>query len=115
MENLPICYKYANIINPEKKFCLEKYIIFTSKFQLNIMTKCTQLHIDGTFKSCPCGYYQILIIEGYFEDNDCLIPIFIKPTTSKSEYVYNLIFEEVIKILNDNKIKLKNIEKTYND
>lgn len=31
--------------------------------------------------------------------------------TSKSEYVYNLIFEDVIKILYDNKIKLKNIPK----
>ena len=64
MEILPICYKYVNAINPEKKYSLEKYIIFSSNFQLNMMTKCTQLHIDGTFKSCPRGYYKILNIAG---------------------------------------------------
>ena len=36
MENFPKCYKYANVINPEKKFCLEKYIIFYIHLKISI-------------------------------------------------------------------------------
>ena len=83
MENFPFCYKYINQINIEKNK-LEKYIIYTSTFQLNLLTKCTQIHIDGTFKSCPKGFYQILNIAGYYPDINGLVPIFMIPVTNKS-------------------------------
>ena len=53
MVNLPLCYKIVNTINPEKKNHLEKHIIFTSSFQINLLSKCSQVFIDGTIKNCP--------------------------------------------------------------
>ena len=96
MENLPFCYKYINQINIEKNK-LEKYIIYTSTFQLNLLTKCTQIHIDGTFKSCPKGFYQILTIAACYPDINGLVPIFMIPVTNKSQNIYDSIFEDIKK------------------
>ena len=52
------------MINPEKNYKLDKYIIFTSKFQINLIPKFKQLLIDGIFKSCPRWYYQKVNILG---------------------------------------------------
>ena len=79
MINIPICYKYVNLINPEKKNQLEKYILFNSVFQLNLIPKCTQILIDGTFRACPKGYYQIVNISGYYPDINGIIPLFMSP------------------------------------
>ena len=84
MVNLPLCYKIVNTINPEKKNRLEKYIIFTSSFQINLLSKCTQVFVDGTFKSCPRGYYQILNVAAYYEEINGIIPIFMIPISGKS-------------------------------
>lgn len=59
LSNLSLCYKYVQITNNNK---LEKYIIFTTILLLNILFRYTQIHIDGTFKACPKGFYQIIII-----------------------------------------------------
>ena len=109
LEEIPLCFKLVEMINPEKNNKLDKYVIFTTKFQLNMIPKCKQLLIDGTFKSCPRGYYQIINIAGFYEDINSIIPIFMIPTTGKSFYLYNKIFEDVKKIINDNGIKLENI------
>lgn len=66
MENVNLCYKFTNIINPQKNNVLEKYIIFTTNFQINLLKKCNQILIDGTFKSAPKNYYQINIIIFFF-------------------------------------------------
>ena len=60
LTNLPFCYKNVNILNKEKNNKLEKYSIFTSIFQIKLITKCKQIFIDGTFKISPVGYYQVL-------------------------------------------------------
>lgn len=36
---MPICYKYTNLINIEKNNKNDKYIIFSSKFQMNLTKK----------------------------------------------------------------------------
>ena len=46
LANIPCCHKYVNFIN-YKKNKVEKYIIFTSIFQLKLLTKAEQLFIDG--------------------------------------------------------------------
>ena len=109
MTNLPLCYKYINTINPDKKNKQDKYIIFTTNFQMNLLSKCTQIHIDGTFKSCPRGYYQILNIAGYYPDINGIIPIFFIPITGKSQYIYDCIFKDIKKILEDNGINQNDI------
>ena len=101
LSNIPFCYKYVNLINTAKGNKLEKYIIFTSSFQLKIIQHCTQMYIDGTFKSCPKTFYPIINLAGYYHQIEGIIPIFMIPTTSKSGYIYDKIFKE---ILFDNKI-----------
>ena len=52
LKDLCLCYKYTNIISPDKKNKLEKYLIMKTTFQMRFLKKCKQIHIDGTFKSC---------------------------------------------------------------
>ena len=68
LENVNFCWKNVELINPTIKYKTEKYIIFTSIFQINLITKCNQIFIDGTFKSAPKKFYQILNICGYYKD-----------------------------------------------
>ena len=82
---MPFCFKNVNFISPDKKFKLEKYIIFTSNLHLKILTKCSQIFVDGTFKICPVGFYQVLNIGGYYKDINSIIQIFLIPITGKSE------------------------------
>ena len=79
-KDFPFCFKSVEMINPEKNYKLDKYIIFTSNFQINLIPKFIQLLIDGTFKSCLRGFYQIINIAGYYEDIGTIIPIFMIPT-----------------------------------
>lgn len=97
------------MINPEKNYKLDKYIIFTTKFQINLIPKCKQLLIDSTLKSCPKRYYQIINIAGYYEDIGTIIPIIMIPTTGKSFYLYNKNFEAVKEIIIDKGISLDKI------
>ena len=113
MINIPICYKYVNLINPEKKNQLAKYIIFTSVFQINLIPKCTQILIDGTFRACPKGYYQIVNISGYYPDINGIIPLFMSPITGKSEFLYDNLFEDIIKIIESKGIKIKDITANF--
>ena len=66
LKNIPLCHRYVNMTN-EKKI-LDKYIIFGSVFQFNLIDKCTQFYVDGTFKSCPQTYYQNINFAGYLPD-----------------------------------------------
>ena len=101
LKDIPFCYTYNNLINPEKNNCLEKYAIYTSKFQINMITKVTQIFIDGTFKIAPYGYYQVINIGGYLPQLNKIFPLFFIPTTGKSEFLYEIIFANIKKILPD--------------
>ena len=89
-----------------KCFRLDKYII-------NLLNKCTQIYIDGTFKACPKSYYQILNFAGYLPDIQGIVPIFMIPVTSKSENIYNNIFRDIIYILKDNGINMDKFSKRF--
>ena len=106
-----MCYKYANILNPQKNNQLEKYLIFTIIFQMNMLKKCKQIHIDGIFKSCPRSFYQILNITAFYEQINSNIPIFMIPLTGKSEYLYNKVFEDVINLLSENEMDIDELLK----
>ena len=67
LTNIQICYSYNNIINIKNKNRLEKFIIFTNIFQLNMVKKCTQIFIDGTFKSCQRGFIKYLILQVFYQ------------------------------------------------
>ena len=40
LQNMSFCYKLVNLINQKKNNTFEKYVIFTSKFQINLVIKC---------------------------------------------------------------------------
>ena len=77
------------------------------------MAKCTQIYIDGTFKSVPKKYYQILNIAWYYKEINGIIPIFMILMTGKNEYLYNKVLHDVKLILKDNGIDLKSIPKRF--
>ena len=54
-------------------------------------------------------FYQIINVAGYLPEINSLIRIFMIPTTSKSEYIYDKIFNDIQNILLENKISRKNI------
>ena len=62
-----------------------KNIIFTSNLQLNILTKCSEILVDGTFKISPVGFYQVLNIGGYYKERNSIIQILLMPMKGKSE------------------------------
>ena len=108
LTNIPFCHKYVNFIN-YKKNRIERYIIFTSNFQLNLLTKADQLFVDSTFKSSPKNYYQILNIAGYFKEINSIIPLVFISITNKSEDIYNKIFHNLFEIMENINIKINKI------
>ena len=89
LKEIPLCYKTVNFINPTKNYTNDKYIIFTSYFQIKLLKKVKQIFVDGTLWICPKRYYQVLNIGGYLENINRIVPIFLIITTGKSEYLYN--------------------------
>ena len=59
-----ICYNYSNLVNIKvnikNKNNKDGCNIFTSECQLNLIIKCNQILIDGAFKCCPKGFYQVI-------------------------------------------------------
>ena len=92
LQNLPICFEYNKYLYYKKKK-FEKYIIFSSAFQLQSIKKCSQIYIDATYKSCPKSFYQLLNIAGYIPDIKGLVPLFMIPMSSKNQYLYDKIFK----------------------
>ena len=54
-------------------------------------------------------FYQVINIGAFLPDIDAIMPIFLIPTTGKSEVVYNEIFSDVKKILIENNINITKI------
>ena len=88
---------------------LDKYIIFTSKLQMNLLQKCSQIFIRCNFQEFPLGFYQVINIAGYYKDINSIIPIFMNPSTGKTFKLYNSILEDVKKILKENQINEANL------
>ena len=110
-KNLPFCPVYNKFINHCKKNRLESFIIITSFFLLKFLMNISHLFIDATFKIAPKNYYQILNIIGYDETKNFNMPVFHIIMSNKSFESYNKIFQEILNLLDEYKIKInfKNI------
>ena len=87
---MPFYYGYTYLINLKNKNRLDKYIIFTSECQMNLITKwtkCNQILTHGTFKCCPKTIYQVINIIRFYPDMNSIISLFFIPTKGKSEYI----------------------------
>ena len=97
-ENVPLCildYKFFNF----KASKLKRFLFLTTNFQLNKLGNSKQIFIDGTFKSCPANFYQILIIHAFDFETKIKLPVFFILMTSKTSEIYNLIFLNLKNIL----------------
>lgn len=57
----------VKIINPEKGYREERYLIFTCVPQIKHFVGATEIYIDCNYKVIPQGYHQILSILAYNE------------------------------------------------
>ena len=104
------CYEYRKILNPEYHFREEKYIIYTTIFQINKLTLSYLIFIDATFTTNPRNYYQMLKIICKDKQTSRNIPVIHVPMSHKSSFLYDNIFESINRISKDLNINL-NIEK----
>lgn len=70
----------------------ESYILFTTVWQLKLLTRIKYFFIDATFKTTVRTYYQTLKIISFIEDVYTPIPLIIIPMTNKSYESYNNLF-----------------------
>ena len=76
---------------------LEKYVIFSSDFQLNLFSEINEIFIDATFKIFPPNWYQLLNFFGYIEKKIFYIPMGHILMNSKTENLYETVFYVLIK------------------
>ena len=55
----------------------------------------------------------MIYIAGYLDDINAIVPIFLIPAAGKSEYLYNLIFNDIKIILKDTNINIEDITKYF--
>jgi hypothetical protein len=88
-----------------------RIIIFISEEGLEIASVSPQWLIDGTFKSCPNLFYQILTIHGYFKNHHAF-PFAYILLQSKDRQTYEDAFKQlriILKLDNDLTIKLEQV------
>ena len=109
LQNIPFCFSNNVILNYESKK-QEKYILFTSIFQLRKITDCEQIFMDGTFYSCPKNYYQLYNIIGKEKKTGIIIPISFILMSHKSYSLYYHVFNNIKTLILKNKIEYKEKE-----
>ena len=75
-------------LNDDKRF-----VIYMSDFQREWLVRSSVWLVDGTFKSCPPGFYQILAIHGFVFGKT--FPFCFILMKSKEEAAYDLVFEKI--------------------
>lgn len=102
-ENIPFCFNVNKIVNINKNFREEKYVIFTSQPQIEIFSKSKEFIFDCDYKICPNGYSQVLSILVHHHSNyEEIFPVFIIPMSHKSEIIYTNIFNTILSLVNSN-------------
>ena len=109
LQNIPFCFSNNVILNIESQR-QEKYILFTSLFQLKKIKDCEQIFMDGTFYSCPKKYYQLYNIIGKEKKTGIIIPISFILMTHKSYSLYYHAFNNIKTLLLKNNIEYKEKE-----
>ncbi len=72
---------------------INRHVIFMSDFQKNVLKKAKTWIIDGTFKSVPNQFHQLVTIQGLYLGKfwPCIHALMV----NKSEMAYNLLFEQI--------------------
>lgn len=85
---------------------MEHLIFITTTFQLNLLSECNIIFIDGTFRSAPKSFYQVLNMIGHLNAKNLLLPIASIIMKNKSEISYINTFENLKFIFLENNIKI---------
>lgn len=81
------------IINPDKQYKEERYLIFTCVPQIKHFAGASEIYIDCNYKVVPKGYYQILSILSYNDELKTILPNFVIPMSHKSKNLYSYILK----------------------
>ena len=100
------CYEYSKHINPNNKNREEKFIIYTTIFQLNKLAASDLIFIDATFRTSPKHYYQMLNILCKDRESNSNIPVVHIPMSHKTSFLYDKVFDSINKIFNDLSIEI---------
>ena len=92
-----MCISKGEFINFKKNKKLEKYIIFSSQFQLKLYNEVDELFIDGTFKIAPKNWLQLINIFGYIKKKKFYVPLTYALLSSKTEELYDEFFAQLIR------------------
>ena len=89
-------------------------IIFGSEYLISLVEKCALGFFDGTFKTSPVGFTQILVFLVLNPDTNIFTPIFYIFASSKSEECYFLALSGINMVISKyglkNKIKIVNVD-----
>ena len=69
---------------------LKIYLLYTTDFQLNLLCGSTHIYVDGTFKSVPDNWYQLLTIHCTNNLIKKTINVVFILINSKSSLYYNI-------------------------
>ena len=98
----PFCFEINKFINPKYNNREEKYIIYSSKYQLKHFCESNEIYIDNNYKICPKGYYQVMTILSYSPNTKRHLPVFFIPMSHKSKMSYKYVFKSIKNIIKDN-------------
>ncbi|KAF0989877.1 hypothetical protein HZS_1819 [Henneguya salminicola] len=73
----------------------ERFILFATPSQLNILSRSSNHYVDSTFKSVPENFYQLFIIHG--EYNVVLITGVFALMERKTEIRHRIVWEKMLK------------------
>lgn len=91
-----------------------RIIVFSHDFKKMFAEQCEVLIVDGTFKSCPTGFFQVLVIHGYFLGQS--FPLFYCLLKSKRQETYEKCFQICKTIIKLNPLYIiSDFEKSLNN
>ncbi|CAG8700920.1 12166_t:CDS:2 [Gigaspora margarita] len=86
----------------------ERILLFTTKANIQHLSKSSYWMMDGTFKTVPTIFRQLYTIHAPIEvgDNTRVLPLVYALMTKKSEDLYRALFQDLIEFTKENNILL---------
>lgn len=91
-----LCWLRKHILAPEN------VLIYQTDTMKNYKEKAEIIMIDGTFRIAPRGFTQVLTFIGYSKGLNCLFPLIYAFLPSKSNVIYELLFDSMEDLLDTN-------------
>lgn len=110
---MQFCLRIKKILNPEKDYREEKFLIFSSFFQIKHFMESEKIFIDLNYKICPKGYSQLMSILSYNPKNNLFMPCFFIPMSFKTFISYDYAFKSILELIDDNELIYDNKNKNF--